>query len=102
MYRAYGSFFIVLHYIDRAKAQPYKISRAHGSIRLYKSSVGTRHIVATDFNPLNNEREIEFLPRKRNERLFTNSAKFDNPPCRHVSRFQIPTRSKKDLAGNLK
>lgn len=41
--------------VNRTKVQPYKMFRAQGSVRFCESSVGTRPIVATDFNPLHNE-----------------------------------------------
>ena len=53
MNRAYGSFFLVFCVIDWTKVQPYKMLRTYGSDSLCNSSVGTIHIVATDFNPLN-------------------------------------------------
>ena len=44
---------------NRTKLQPYKIYRADGSLKgiKCKSSVGTTNIVATDFNPLTEERQ---------------------------------------------
>ncbi len=41
--------------VNRTKVRPYKMFRAQGSFRFCESSIGTRHIVATDFNPLDNE-----------------------------------------------
>jgi hypothetical protein len=44
-----------LNDVNRTKVRPYKMFRAQGSVRFCESSIGTRHIVATDFNPLDNE-----------------------------------------------
>ena len=51
MNRAEGSLLIMVSYGNWTKVQPYKMCRADGSIKR-NSSVGTIHIVATDFNPL--------------------------------------------------
>ena len=51
MHRANGSFLFFC-IVNWTKVQLYKIVRAHGSITQCDSSIGTGHIVATDFNPL--------------------------------------------------
>ena len=55
MFRSYGTIFYHNSFYQRIKIRCYKMYRAYGSITCVKfeSSVGTKNIVTTDFNPLN-------------------------------------------------
>lgn len=61
MNRAYGSLLIMIYWKNWTKVQLYNMCRADGSLKC-KSPRGMIHIVATDFNRLNNNFEWNNIP----------------------------------------
>lgn len=58
MSRAYGSFLMVIDCLQRIKIRCYNICRSYGTFtftfKTFHRAIGSKHYVATDFNPLVN------------------------------------------------